>query len=216
MTAPVPPKWMLIRHELYQSLISGEVAGREEPEVAVEKAAESTVKKVAEPTVKKVAESTVEKAAEPTVKKVAEPTVKKVAEEAEEEVREEARAGEEVQPRSPALRALQMMLAGNESIRWPADDLTLYGQSTGRSAAKAMSALIRPSMRADVPQKIILLILSKTGWKRPEYLAGGLGNVWKKVVKFRRENGKGSVARASRQNAVAKRQPAKLRGAASR
>jgi len=188
MTAPVPPKWMLIRHELYQSLISGEVAGREEPEVA---------------------EPTVEKAAEPTVKKVAEPTVKKVAEEAEEEVREEARAGEEVQPRSPALRALQMMLAGNESIAWPADDLTLYGQSTGQSAAKVLSALNRSSMRADVAQKIILLILSKTGWKRPEYLAGGLGNVWKKVVKFRRDNSKGSVARASRQNAVAKRRPAK-------
>jgi hypothetical protein len=131
-----------------------------------------------------------------------------VAEEAEGK-REEARAGEEVQPRSPALRALQMMLAGNESIAWPADDLTLYGQSTGQSAAKALSALNRSSMRADVAQKIILLILSRTGWKRPEYLAGGLGNVWKKVVKFRRDNSKGSVARASRQNAVAKRRPAK-------
>ena len=184
MTAPVPPKWMLIRHELYQSLISGEVAGREEPEVAVEKAAEPTVKKVAEPTVKKVAEPTAEKVAEPAEM-------------------------EEVQPRSPALRALQMMLAGNESIAWPADDLTLYGQSTGQSAAKALSALNRSSMRADVAQKIILLILSRTGWKRPEYLAGGLGNVWKKVVKFRRDNSKGSVARASRQNAVAKRRPAK-------
>ena len=195
MTAPVPPKWMLIRHELYQSLIGGEareepveVSGREEP------TREEPVEKVAEPTVEKVAEEAEWKEAE--------------WKDAEGEVRKDQSSG--------ALRALQMMLAGNESIRWPADDLTLYGQSTGRSAAKAMSALIRPSMRADVPQKIILLILSKTGWKRPEYLAGGLGNVWKKVVKFRRENGKGSVARASRQNAVAKRakrQPAKLRAA---
>ena len=189
MAAPVPPKWMLIRHELYQSLIGGReepVEAREEP---VEVSREEPVEKH-EPTVEKVAEEAVEKHEE------AEWTEGK---------RKEAPSG--------ALRALQMMLAGNESIRWPADDLTLYGQSTGRSAAKAMSALIRPSMRADVPQKIILLILSKTGWKRPEYLAGGLGNVWKKVVKFRRENGKGSVARASRQNAVAKRQPAKLRAA---
>ena len=191
MAAPVPPKWMLIRHELYQSLIGG----REEPVEAREEPVE------------------VSDTREEPVEKVAEPTVEKVAEEAE---WTEGEARKEAAEPSGALRALQMMLAGNESIRWPADDLTLYGQSTGRSAAKAMSALIRPSMRADVPQKIILLILSKTGWKRPEYLAGGLGNVWKKVVKFRRENGKGSVARASRQNAVAKRQPAKLRGAASR
>jgi len=190
MAAPVPPKWMLIRHELYQSLIGG----REEPVEAREEPVEVSGRDTRE---------------EP-VEKVAEPTVEKVAEEAE---WTEGEARKEAAEPSGALRALQMMLAGNESIRWPADDLTLYGQSTGRSAAKAMSALIRPSMRADVPQKIILLILSKTGWKRPEYLAGGLGNVWKKVVKFRRENGKGSVARASRQNAVAKRQPAKLRAA---
>ena len=179
MTA-TPPKWMLIRHELYQSLV-GKVAGQEE-----EEASEVSTAEPAE-----------------TAEKVA--TAEEVAS-APEEVQEE------VQPRSRTLRALQMMLANNESIAWPGDDLTLYGQSTGQSAAKVLTALNRSTVRADVAQKIILLILSKTSWTRAEYLAGGLGNVWKKVVKFRRDN-RGSVARASRQNAVAKRNPAKLQSA---
>ena len=181
--ATTPPKWMLIRHELYQSLVSGigKVTGQEEAEPEV-----STAEEVPAETGEKVAA-------------------------AEEEVAS-AETSEEVQPRSRTLRALQMMLANNESIAWPADDLTLYGQSTGQSAAKVLTALNRSTMRADVAQKIVLLILSKTSWKRAEYLAGGLGNVWKKVVKFRREN-RGSVARASRQNAVAKRNRGKLQPA---
>ena len=83
-----------------------------------------------------------------------------------------------------------MMLANNESIAWPQDQLTLYGHETGRSAAKLLTGLNRPSMRVDVAQKIVLLILSKTSWKRPDYLSAGLTNVWKKVVRFRRDNNK--------------------------
>ena len=192
--ATTPPKWMLIRHELYQSLVSGEVAGQEE--VSAEVPAE---------TAEKVPAETVEKVGAETAEKVG---AEKVG--AEEEVLAETAKNRPKTSRT--LRALQMMLANNESIAWPSDDVRLYGQSMGQSAAKVLSALNRSPMRVDVAQKIVLLILSKTAWKRSDYLAGGLGNVWKKIVKFRREN-RGSVARANRQNAVDKRKRSQLRSA---
>ena len=167
-----PQKWLLIRHEVYQSLVDGnsaEVPADVPAEVPAEVSADVSVK---------------------------------------------AEQPAQLKP-SRTLRALQMMLANNESIAWPSDDLRLYGQSTGRSAAKVLSGLNRSAMRVDVAQKIVLLILSKSVWKRSDYLAGGLGNVWKKIVRFRRENGQ-SVARAHRYNADEKSKRAQLRPASAR
>jgi uncharacterized membrane protein YuzA (DUF378 family) len=80
------------------------------------------------------------------------------------------------------------MLANNESIGWPDGRLTLYGHETGRSAAQVLGALNRQAGRVGVAEKIVLQILSKTGWTRADYGRAGLANVWNKVKRFRRDN----------------------------
>ena len=129
MSTAAPQKWLLMRHEAYQSLVA---ASPEANEPA----------KVAEPPPDR---------AEPTLQPAA-----------------EIQRAPPNRPASRSLRALQMMLANNESIAWPQDQLTLYGHGTGRSAAKLLSELNKRSMRVDVAQKIVLHILSKTAWKRAD------------------------------------------------
>jgi hypothetical protein len=88
-----------------------------------------------------------------------------------------------------AIESLKRLLEPNQHIGWQDDQLTLYGQKSGRVASRVLGALASSKSSISVAGKIILQLLSSMpNLKRTWFTANNLSHVWKKLLKFQRAN----------------------------